>query len=163
MAKQRHNNVFSKVYDTIGAFDDLLSFDKSDALTGSFKVKRKRNKKGISNIKATFAFDSESVNNLGFRKVNFKDRITNSLFGDSLNPRTVKSGNRKFDYQDIDGAKLVELSVEGDFLKAFERGRRINGFFRVSLDDDFIAMSTGKKENFQANKILTADFETSFI
>ncbi len=37
------------------------------------------------------------------------------------------------------------------------------GFFRVSLDDNFMAMSTGQKDQFQDNKILIADFELPLI
>ena len=31
------------------------------------------------------------------------------------------------------------------------------------MDDNFIAMSTGQKEQFQENKILTVDFEIPLI
>ena len=155
---KKASNVFSKIVDTIGAFGDLNLVDKTDTLTGTFKVKRKINNKGIDNVKATFFFQDDVFSGLGFKKVTFKDKITNSIFGDATNPRTVKSGNKKYDYLDGD-KKIVELSIEPEYLEKFEQGKKLKGFFRASLDDNFIAMSTGKRENFQDNKILTADFE----
>tara|TARA_B100001939_G_C16894501_1_gene596968 strand:+ start:199 stop:684 length:486 start_codon:yes stop_codon:yes gene_type:complete len=158
----RDSNVFTKIYDTIGAFDDLNLLEEIDALTGNFKVRRKTNRRGISNVKATFTFNDYIISDLGFKKVRFKDKVTNSIFGDSQNPRTVKSGNKKFDY--FDGSKkLVELSVEPKFLDEFENGKKIKGFFRASLDDNFIAMSKGQSDKFSDNKVLTADFEVPFL
>ena len=161
-------NAFAKIIQTIGAFDDLNLLDDSDTLTGTFKTRRKTNKKGISNIKATFIFKDDAFSDLGFKKVRFKDKVTNSLFGDAVNPRTVKSGNKKYDYLGslsgpFSGNKIVELSIEPAFLKVFETGKKLKGFFRASLEDNFIAMSTGQKEKFQENKILTADFEVPLI
>ena len=79
--------IILKIVDTIGAFDDLNLLDKTDALTGTFKIKRKINKKGIPNVKAHFIFNDDIFSNLGFKKVTFKDKVTNSLFGDATNPR----------------------------------------------------------------------------
>ena len=159
---RQDTNIFTKIYDTIGAFADLRLLEEIDALTGKFKIRRKTNRKGISNVKATFTFNDDIVNNLGFKKVRFKDKVTNSLFGDAQNPRKVKSGNKKLDY--FDGSqKLVELSVERKFLNEFEKGKRVRGFFRASLDDNFIAMSKGQSDEFSNRKILTADFELPFI
>jgi len=156
------SNVFSDIANVIGAFSDLDLIDKSDTLTGTFTAKRKTNRKGITNAKATFFFKDEAVSDLGFKKVRFKDKITNSVFGDAQNPRTVKSGNKKLDYF-ADDRKIVELSVEPEYLEVFETAKKLKGFFRVSMDDNFIAMSTGQKEQFQENKILTADFEIPLI
>ena len=154
----KNSNVFSEIINVIGAFDDL---NLLDALTGTFKARRRTNKKGISNVKATFIFKDDIISSLGFKKINFKDRVTNSLFGDAQNPRTVKSGNKKFDYYD-GGQKLVELSVEPEFLNEFENEKKVKGFFRASLDDNFIAMSK-EKDDFSDYKILTADFEVPFL
>ena len=158
----KDSNVFSDIANVIGAFSDLDLIDKSDTLTGTFTAKRKTNRKGITNAKATFFFKDEAVSDLGFKKVRFKDKITNSVFGDAQNPRTVKSGNKKLDYF-ADDRKIVELSVEPEYLEVFETAKKLKGFFRVSMDDNFIAMSTGQKEQFQENKILTADFEIPLI
>ena len=158
----KDSNAFSDIANVIGAFSDLDLIDKSDTLTGTFTAKRKTNRKGITNAKATFFFKDEAVSDLGFKKVRFKDRITNSVFGDAQNPRTVKSGNKKLDYF-ADDRKIVELSIEPEYLEVFETAKKLKGFFRVSMDDNFIAMSTGQKEQFQENKILTADFEIPLI
>ena len=158
----KDSNVFSDIANVIGAFSDLDLIDKSDTLTGTFTAKRKTNRKGITNAKATFFFKDEAVSDLGFKKVRFKDKITNSVFGDAQNPRTVKSGNKKLDYF-ADDRKIVELSIEPEYLEVFETSKKLKGFFRVSMDDNFIAMSTGQKEQFQENKILTADFEIPLI
>ena len=158
----KDSNLFSKIIQTIGAFDDLNLVDDSDTLTGTFKARRKTNKKGISNVKATFIFKDDIFSGLGFKKLRFKDKVTNSLFGDAHNPRTVKSGNKKYDYLH-DGEKIVELSIVPEYLEDFETGKKLKGFFRASLEDNFIAMSTGQKEQFQENKILTADFEVPLI
>ena len=157
----KNSNVFSEIINVIGAFDDLNLLGGIDALTGTFKARRRTNKKGISNVKATFIFKDDIISSLGFKKINFKDRVTNSLFGDAQNPRTVKSGNKKFDYYD-GGQKLVELSVEPEFLNEFENEKKVKGFFRASLDDNFIAMSK-EKDDFSDYKILTADFEVPFL
>ena len=157
---RKDSNVFSKIVETIGAFGDLNLVEKTDTLTGTFKVKRKTNRKGIDSVKANFFFKDEAFSGLGFKKVTFKDKLTNSIFGDATNPRTVRSGNKKYDY--FDGTKkIVELSIEPEYLEKFEQGKKHKGFFRANLDEDdnFIAMSTGNRENFQDNKILTADFE----
>ena len=158
----KDSNAFSDIANVIGAFSDLNLIDKSDTLIGTFTAKRKTNRKGITNAKATFFFKDDAVSDLGFKKVIFKDKITNSVFGDARNPRTVKSGNKKLDYF-ADGKKIVELSVEPEYLEVFETAKKLKGFFRVSMDDNFIAMSTGQKEQFQENKILTADFEIPLI
>ena len=73
-----------------------------------------------------------------------------------------RSGNKKYDYYN-DGKKIVELSIEPQFIAEFESGKKIKGFFRVSLDDDFIAMSKGDGSDFQDNKVLTADFEGDLL
>ena len=158
----KESSVFSKIYDTIGAFNDLRLLEEIDTLTGNFKVKRRTNRQGISNVKATFTFGDDIIRGLGFAKTKFKDKVTNSLFGDAQNPRTTGSGNKKFDY--FDGSnKLVELSVENKFLNEFENGKKVKGFFRANLDDNFIAMSKGQSDEFNYRKILTAHFELPFI
>ena len=161
MPKQS-SNLFSKIVQTIGAFDDLNLLDKTDTLTGTFKAKRRTNKKGISNVKATFIFRDDAFSDLGFKKIRFKDKVTNSLFGDATNPRTVKSGNKKYDYFD-GNKKIVELSVVPEYLEEFETGKKLKGFFRASLDDNFISMSKNKRDQFADGKILTADFEAPLI
>ena len=50
-----------------------------------------------------------------------------------------------------------------EYLEEFETGKKLKGFFRASLEDNFIAMSTGQKDKFNENKILTADFEVPLI
>jgi hypothetical protein len=183
MAKS-NPNVFSKIFDSVNIFDDLVDLDGS--LSGTFKIKRKTNKKGIANVKGTFKFKDDILAGFGFKKLVFKDRSSSSLFGDfsdddSLgNPRTVRSGNKKFDYSyngknsDIlnsknfvgERKKLVELSVFPDFLKTFEskKGKVKKGFFRVNLDDNFAVFGTGNRSNFNdpGNLLMRADFEEAF-
>ena len=50
-----------------------------------------------------------------------------------------------------------------EYLEEFETGKKLKGFFRASLEDNFIAMSTGQKDKFNENKIFTADFEVPLI
>ena len=159
---RRELNLFSKIIQTVGAFDDLNLVDDSDTLTGAFRARRKTNRRGASNVKATFLFKDDIFSRLGFKKVIFKDKVTNSFFGDANNPRIVKSGNKKYDYLD-NGKKIVELSIVPEYLEDFETGKKLKGFFRASLEDNFIAMSTGQKDKFNENKILTADFEVPLI
>ena len=156
------SNLFSKIVKTIGGFDDLNLVDSTDTLTGTFKAKRKTNAKGITKIKAVFIFQDDTFSGLGFKKVRYKDKLTNSLFGDATNPRTVKSGNKKYDYFDGE-KKIVELSVVPEYLEEFETGKKLKGFFRANLDDNFIAMSKGKRDQFSDGKMLTADFEVPLI
>ena len=131
-------NVFSKIYDAVNIFDNLVDLDSS--LSGTFKIKRKTNKKGIANVKGKFIFKDDILAGFGFKKVSFKDKVSGSLFGDFSdddllgNPRTVKSGNKKFDYSyngtnsDIlnsnnfvgERKKLAELSVFPEFTSTFE-------------------------------------------
>ena len=113
-------------------------------------------------MKAIVFFKDDIVSDLDFKKVKFKDKVANSLFGDAQNPRKARSGNTKLDY--FDGSKkLVELSVKDEFLNEFEQGKSIKGFFRASLDDNFIAMSQGQSDEFSDRKIVTAQFELPFI
>ena len=159
---KKDSSLFSKIAQTVGAFDDLNLVDKADTLTGTFRARRRTNKQGISNVKVTFIFKDKAFSGLGFKKIRFRDKITNSLFGDSTNPRTVKSGNKKYDY--FDGSqKIVELSVVPEYLEEFETGKKLKGFFRASLDDNFISMSKNNKDLFSDGKILTADFEVPLI
>ena len=162
-------NLFSKIWRKIRTFDDLgLLDDELDALTGTFKLARKTNKKGTSWVKSAFVFYGDIARGRG-PKVTLRDRDANSLFGDSYNPRKVRSGNKKLDYRTgayyfEDGSqKLVELSVEQKFVKDFEDFKKVKGFFRASLDDNFISMSKGKSDEFTDKKIMTADFEIPFI
>ena len=175
-------NVFSKIYDAVNIFDTLVDSDSS--LSGTFKIKRKTNKKGIANVKGKFIFKDDILAGFGFKKISFKDKSSGSLFGDFSdddllgNPRTVKSGNKKFDYSyngtnsDIlnsnnfvgERKKLAELSVFPEFTSTFEsqKARVKRGYFRVSLDDNFAVFGTGNKTNFIDNPILRADFEPAF-
>ena len=159
-----NSNIFSSIIETIEFYDNLLGLDRTDSLTGTFKVKRKTRGNGLAKVKATFQFKDEFVAGLGSKgtKIKYKDKITNSIFGDAENPRTVRSGNKKYDYYN-DGKKIVELSIEPQFIAEFESGKKIKGFFRVSLDDDFIAISKGDGSDFQDNKVLTADFEGDLL
>ena len=160
--RTKPSSIFSKILDVIEVFDNFADLDQTDSLTGTFQVRRRKNRKGISNVKATFLFKDDIVSGTKFRKVRFKDRITNSLFGDAVNERTSGKGNKKYDYLD-NGEKIVELSIEPQFIKRFEVGKNLKGFFRVDLDDNIITMSTGQRDQFKDNKILTADFETNFL
>ena len=175
-------NVFSKIYDTVNIFDTLADLD--DSLSGTFKIKRKTNKKGIANVKGKFIFKDDILAGFGFKKVSFKDKVSGSLFGDFSdddllgNPRTVKSGSKKFDYSyngtnsDIlnnknlagESKKLVELSVFPGFIKTFEskKAKVKKGFFRVSLKDNFAVFGIGNKRNFTDNLMMRADFEPAF-
>ena len=183
MAKAQPN-AFSQIFDNINIFDDLVPLDES--LTGTFKIKRKTNNRGIANVKATFSFKDDILQGLGFKKVKFKDRNSSSLFGDFGddaelgNPRTVRSGSKKYDYlyngtnsdilksNDFDGdnKKLVELSILPSFINTFESDKKqtVKGTFRVNLDDNFIALSTSKglQSSFEDNLILRADYESAF-
>ena len=155
-------NAFSTIIDAIETFDDLIGLDQSDTLTGTFKAKRRTNKKGISSVKATFKFKNDIAKELGLKTLKFKDKVTNSFFGDSENARTLASGNKKLDYFE-DGKKIVEVSVEPEHLNAFETNKKLKGFFRLSLDDNFIAMSTGADDQFKDNQFLRADFENNLL
>ena len=176
-------NVFSEIFDAVNIFDTLVDLDGS--LSGTFKIKRKTNRKGIDNVKGTFKFKDDILAGFGFSKISFKDKSSGSLFGDFSdddllgNPRTVKSGNKKFDYsyngtnseilnsKDFVGVrkKLVELSVFPEFTSTFEsRNANKKGFFRVSLDDNFAVFGTGNKDNFNdpGNLLMRADYEPAF-
>ena len=180
MAKS-NPNVFSEIFDAVNIFDNLVDLDGS--LSGTFKIKRKTNKKGIANVKGKFSFKDDILAGFGFKKISFKDNSSSSLFGDFSdddllgNPRTVKSGNKKFDYsynginsdilnKKVVGKKLVELSVFPEFLSTFEakKAKVKKGFFRVSLDDNFAVFGTGNKDNFNdpGNLLMRADFEEAF-
>ena len=95
------SNVFSEIFDAVNIFDGLVDLDGS--LSGTFKINRKT-RKGIANVKGTFSFKDDILAGFGFKKISFKDKASGSLFGDFSdddllgNPRTVKSGNKKFDY-----------------------------------------------------------------
>jgi hypothetical protein len=188
MAKS-NPNVFSEIFDAVNIFDNLVDLDGS--LSGTFKIKRKTNKKGIANVKGKFSFKDDILAGFGFKNISFKDNSSSSLFGDFSdddrrddftlgNPRTVQSGNKKFDYSyngtnsDIlnskrfvgERKKLVELSVFPEFISMFEskKAKVKKGFFRVSLDDNFAVFGTGNKNNFNdpGNLLMRADFEEAF-
>ena len=158
------SNIFPTIINTIEAFGSQFGLNGTDSLTGTFKVKRKSRGNGLAKVKASFQFKDELFSGLGSKatRITYKDKITNSIFGDAENPRTVRSGNKKYDYYN-NGNKIVELSIEPEFITEFENGKKIKGFFRVSLKDDFIAMSTGADADFQDNKVLTADFEGDLL
>ena len=160
--RTKPSSVFSKILDVIEEFDNFANLDQIDSLTGTFRVRRRKNRRGISNVKATFLFKDDIISGTKFSKVRFKDRVTNTIFGDAVDPRTSGKGNKKYDYLE-NGDKIVELSIEPQFIKRFEAGQNLKGFFRVNLDDNVITMSTGQRDQFKDNKILTADFETSFL
>ena len=183
MAKST-TNVLSEIFDAVTYFDTLVDLDGS--LSGTFKINRKTNRKGKDNVKGKFIFKDDIVAGLGFSKIRFKDKSPGSLFGDFSDdnllgdPRTVKSGNKKFDYSyngtnsDIlnsknfigERKKLVELSVFPEFTSTFEsqNAKVKKGFFRVSLDDNFAVFGTGNKDNFNdpGNLLMRADYEPAF-
>lgn len=64
-------------------------------MTGYFNAKRRTNKKGISIVRATFAFHDDIVSGLGFKKIKFKDKNTNSFFGDADNPQNSEFRKQK--------------------------------------------------------------------
>jgi hypothetical protein len=177
-------NVFSEIFDAVNIFDTLVDLEGS--LSGTFKIRRKTNKKGIANVRGTFKFKDDILSGFGFNKIKFKDKSSGSFFGDFSdddllgNPRTVRSGNKKFDYSyngtnsDIltsnnfvgERKKLVELSVFPEFTSTFEsqNAKVKKGFFRVSLDDNFAVFGTGNKDNFNdpGNLLMRADYEPAF-
>ena len=180
MAKST-TNVLSKIFDAVNYFDTRVDLDGS--LSGTFKIKRKTNRKGIDKVKGTFKFEDDIIAGFGFSKIRFKDKSPGSLFGDFSddnllgNPRTIKSGNKKFDYSyngknnDIltsnnfvgERKKLAELSVFPEFTSTFEsqKARVRRGYFRVSLDDNFAVFGTGNKKSF-GNLLMRADYEPAF-
>ena len=179
MAKST-TNVLSKIFDAVNYFDTRVDLDGS--LSGTFKIKRKTNRKGINSVNGTFKFKGDIIAGL---KTNFyfTDKSPDSLFGDFSddnllgNPRTIKSGNKKFDYSyngknnDIltsnnfvgERKKLAELSVFPEFTSTFEsqKARVRRGYFRVSLDDNFAVFGTGNKKSF-GNLLMRADYEPAF-
>ena len=179
MAKST-TNVLSKIFDAVNYFDTRVDLDGS--LSGTFKIKRKTNRKGINSVNATFKFKGDIIEGL---KTNFyfTDKSPDSLFGDFSddnllgNPRTVRSGNKKFDYSyngknnDIltsnnfvgERKKLAELSVFPGFTSTFEsqKARVRRGYFRVSLDDNFAVFGTGNKKGYR-NLFMRADYEPAF-
>ena len=173
-------NVFSEIFDAVNIFGTIVGLDGS--LSGTFKIKRKTNRKGLNSVNATFKFKDDIIAGL---KTNFyfTDKSPDSLFGDFSddnllgNPRTIKSGNKKFDYSyngknnDIltsnnfvgERKKLAELSVFPEFTSTFEsqNARVRRGYFRVSLDDNFAVFGTGNKKSF-GNLLMRADYEPAF-
>ena len=158
------SNIFPTIIDTIEDFGSQFGLNETDSLTGTFMMKRKSRGNGLAKVKATFQFKDELFSGLSSKatKIYYKDKITNSIFGDAKNPRTVRSGKKKYDYYN-NGSKIVQLSIEPEFISEFENSKKIKGFFRVSLKDDFIAISTGADADFQDNKVLTANFKIPFI
>jgi hypothetical protein len=178
------SNVFSEIFDAVNVFDTLVDLDGS--LSGTFTIKRKINKRGIDNLKNTFTFKDDILAGFGFNRIKFKGKASGSLLGDFSdddllgNPRTVRSGNKKFDYSyngtnsDIltsnnfvgERKKLVELSVFPEFRSTFEsqNNAKVRGFFRVSLDDNFAVFGTGNENNFRdpGNLLMRADYEPAF-
>ena len=50
-------NVFSEIFDAVNIFDTLVDLDGS--LSGTFKIRRKTNGKGIANVKGIFKFKDD--------------------------------------------------------------------------------------------------------
>ena len=160
-------NAFAKIRNSLQSLDEIVDLDGVDSLTGKFIAPcRKPNGKGkkcVTGLKAKFIFKDDILKDAGFGKIQFRDKLTNTPFGEGVNPRRAgKTGNKKFDFLD-NGDKIVELSVEPRFLKAFEQGRKLKGFFRVSLDDDFITMSRKNGDGYKDNIFMKADFETGLL
>ena len=108
------------------------------------------------------------------------------------NPIKVKSGNMKYDYlyngvnSDIlsscnfsENNLLLKLAVFPKFIERFQdkddlvrvkvnkKGKKkfkpgLVGNFRVNLDENFVAIATGKKNKFSQNLIARADLEDSY-
>ena len=72
-------NVFSEIFDAVNIFDTLVDLEGS--LSGTFKINRKTNRRGIDNVKGTFKFKDDILSGFGFNKISFKDKAPGSLFG----------------------------------------------------------------------------------
>ena len=157
-------NAFAKIRNSLQSLEKVIDFDGIDSLTGKFTGRSRKKPNGTIKLFTKFTFEDDILKDAGFKKpIKFRDNVTNTPFGDGVNPRTSGRGSKKFDFLD-NGEKIVELSVEPKFLKAFEQGKKMKGLFRVSLDDDFITLSTAKKgQSFADFLVAKADFETGLL
>ena len=152
-------NLLQATSEALQGLNDFGLLDSIDSLTGNFKAKRKVNRRGVEKFITTFKIDQFPGKD---GVIKFKGKA-DSLLGEAENQRFVGSGNMKLDYNNNDGAKIAEVSIEQHFVDTFLGFRKITGSLRVSLDDDFIALSLGSGNEFNSKKILTADFESSLI
>ena len=165
----KYLNIFHKISDSIEDIAESIKKDDLDALTGlgilsgAFKARVKSNENGISNAKSKFVFDDDIVTDYGIEKVSYKDTSSNSIFGDSENPRLKASGNKKYDYLDNNGQKIAVLTVEEEYVEEFDAGDLINGFFEADIDDSSIIISTDNGKRFDDSKIMTVDFTSGWI
>ena len=152
-------NLLQATSEALQGLNDFGLLDSIDSLTGNFKAKRKVNRRGVEKFITTFKIDQFPGKD---GVIKFKGKA-DSLLGEAENQRFVGSGNMKLDYNNNDGAKIAEVSIEQQFVDTFLGFRKITGSLRVSIDDDFIALSLGSGNEFNSKKILTADFESSLI
>ena len=164
-----YENIFHKISDSIEDISEIIKQDDLDDLTGlgvlsgTFKARNRTNSNGISNSKSTFVFKDDLVTDQGINKISHKDKLSNSLFSDAVNPRTKKSGDKKYDYLDANGKKVATLTIEKEYVEDFESGDLINGFFEADLDDSEIIISTKNGKLFDDHKIMTIDFKSDWI
>ena len=152
-------NLLQATSEALQGLNDFGLLDSIDSLTGKFKTKRRVNKRGEEKFITTFKIDQFPGKD---GVIKFKGKA-DSLLGEAENQRFVGSGNMKLDYNNNDGAKIAEVSIEQQFVDTFLSFSKIKGSLRISLDDDFIALSLGSGSEFNSNKILNADFESSLI
>ena len=134
--------------------DLLVEIDAGDVLTGSFKSKRKVNKKGIEKYLTVFGFDG-LPGKAGRLKYRGKG---NSILGTAENIRLVGSGNMKLDYSGANG-KIAEVSVEKSYVDELSDFKSISGSFRINRSSDDLILCDQCDGNFSKDKILTVDFE----
>ena len=164
-----YQNIFHKISDSIEDISETIKKDDLDDLTGlgvlsgTFKARNRTNSNGISNSKSTFVFKDDLVTDLGVNKISYKDKSVNTLFGEAVNARTKKSGDKKYDYLDANGKKVATLTIEEDYVKDFESGDLINAYFEADLDDSEILISTMNGKYFDDHKIMTIDFTSDWI
>ena len=164
-----YQNIFHKISDSIEDINETIKKDDLDDLTGlgvlsgTFKARNRTNSNGISNSKSTFVFKDDLVTDLGVNKISYKDKSVNTLFGEAVNARTKKSGDKKYDYLDDNGKKVATLTIEEDYVKDFESGDLINAYFEADLDDSEILISTMNGKHFDDHKIMTIDFTSDWI
>ena len=152
-------NLLQATSEALQGLNDFGLLDSIDSLTGKFKAKRRVNKRGVEKFITTFKIDQFPGKD---GVIKFKGKA-DSLLGEAENQRFVGSGNMKLDYNDDDGSKIAEVSVEQHFVDTFLDFSKITGSIRISFDNDSIALSTASGSAFNPNKILTASFDSSLL
>ena len=136
--------------------DLLEEIDAGDILTGSFKSKRKVNRKGNEKYLTIFGFDG-----LPGKSGRLKYRgQANSILGTAENVRLVGSGNMKLDYSGASG-KIAEVSVEKSYIDELSDFKTISGNFRINRSSDDLILCDQCGGDFSKDKILTVDFEVN--